>query len=181
MSILSNFYRILYNCEITGLSTDENTSQQSVMFNLNEFINDSNDEIYHALHYKLTFDHSSYDKLFKAQHLPIPELKIIVVHVGHLDRDTMEHVIGYDCNGNNGIITLLIDGGEKEYLSLNTSDEYDGKIIQVYGIDEFFHKLNHTIDIDNHWITGVFCHPETNSSLITDTTFIKTYNVKLTA
>ena len=56
MCTLSNFYRLLDNCNILGSATDEHAYQQSVSFNLNEFITDSNDEIYHHFNYALKFD-----------------------------------------------------------------------------------------------------------------------------
>ncbi|MBP9786096.1 MAG: hypothetical protein KBC72_00690 [Acinetobacter sp.] len=180
MCTLSNFHRLLDNCNILGSATDEHAYQQSVSFNLNEFITDSNDEIYHHSNYALKFDQDSYNALFKAQNGTIPEIKVIVALVGHLERDTVEDVIGYDLDEISGSINLKLSNEESVCLNTKAIDEYDGKIIQVYSIDDFLKNLDETVFIDNHWITFVLHDPHQNQALIPDDHFMKAYNVELT-
>lgn len=180
MCTLSNFYRLLDNCNILGSAIDEHAYQQSVSFNLNEFITDSNDEIYHSTNYALTFDQDSYKTLFEAQNCSIPELKLIVVLVGHLDRDKVEDVVGYDLDEISGNINLKLSTGESVCLNTKETDECDGPIVQIYDIDVFLKSLDDTVHIDNHWITAVMHDPQNNQGLIPDDNFMKTYSVKLT-
>lgn len=179
MCTLSNFYRLLDNCNILGSATDEHAFQQSVSFSLNEFMTDSNDEIYHSSNYVLKFDQDSYNTLFKAQNGTIPDIKVIVALVGHLERDTVEDVIGYDLDEISGNINLKLSNEQSICLNTKATDEYDGKIIQVYDIDDFLKNLDDTVFIDNHWITFGFHDPHLNQGLIPDDHFMKAYNVEL--
>mgnify|MGYP003583029310 CR=1 FL=1 len=177
MCTLSNFYRLLESCLIQGFAFDKDVEQKAVNFNLGEFINDCNDEIYHAQAYTLRFSQEHYKNLFSRRDLLPPLVKILIVSCVKHDREFIERVIGAQTNDVTGYITLQMDDGAYVELNLNELDPYEGKTVQLYDIDYFLNSIDETILVDNHWITAIFVDSESNEKIITDEAFLKKYEV----
>lgn len=180
MCNLSNFYRLLEKCLIKGIPFEENSDQPFVHFDLAEFINDSNDEIYHAEAYQLSFLQEHFNTLFDTSVHSPPLLKILVVNCVAHCRESIEEVLGCDLNVDTGELKLQLWGGQHIDLNLSENDEFEGKIVQLFDIENFLEQVNDSIFIGNHWITAIFFDSESKNGVITDDAFMKKFGVQLT-
>lgn len=178
MCVQSNYYRLLDNCLIQGSPLYDDAKLQKVNFSLAEFINDSNDEIYHRLNYSLDLDQAHFASHFSKEQLPL--LKIIVVDCHFLDRNTIETVIGCDLDIVAKTIKLKPYDDEPITFELHAENECEDKVIPVFDIDFFLKNLEESIFIDNHWITALFFDPVSQKGIIPNDAFIEQFGVKLT-
>jgi hypothetical protein len=177
MCTLTNFYRLLESCLIEGIALDEDHEHKTVNFDLYEFINDCNDEIYHAQAYTLRFSMEHYKNLFSRRDLSPPLVKILVLSCESKDREFVESIIGGEVNDVTGYIKLQMDDGASVELDLNELDSYEEKYVQVYDIEYFLNNVDEKISVNNHWITAIFIDPESNEKILTDEGFLKKYEL----
>lgn len=175
---LSNLYRILSKCIVKGASLDEATEPENVVFDLLEFIEDSNNEIYHALNYKLCFEENSLKKLFKNEDQHLPQIKILVFNCHHIYREDVERIISYKFDALTDTILFEYDDGEMFSLRLNHLDQYEEKAVEMFNIKDFLANLEENIFIDNHWITALLSGPD-EEGLKPDQEFMHQFRVHL--
>lgn len=166
---LSNYYQILDQINICGIPLNQSADQKKVNFSLLEFVNDCNDELYHAEEYSLSIDKQKLEALAYLNDNSPFAVTVLVINCNYLEREEAENIIRHSHDVCSGDISLMFTNGEKQSFNLNSEDSYEGKIIQRYSFEEFLAELDKTNFINNHWVAATLSsEPSINQSLPID-------------